>query len=73
MYDRMCIQNCFRICWINSRRDEKCNGMNYENHNNIIAAISIFTQQESQILGNSFQPSEKEEKQEWGRYILKAQ
>lgn len=25
--------------------------MNYENHNSIVAAISIFTQQESQILG----------------------
>lgn len=26
--------------------------MNYENHNSIVAAISIFTQQESHILGN---------------------
>lgn len=26
--------------------------MNYENHNNIVAAISIFTDQGSHILGN---------------------
>lgn len=49
------------------------NAMAWIMKTNIIAAISIFTQQESQILGNRFQPSEKEEKQEWGRYILKAQ
>lgn len=38
--------------------------MNYKNHNNIVAAISIFTQQKAQILGKPFLFTEEQEEEE---------